>query len=207
MAHGPYSRVYHELADDHPEVYDTPLLADYVRLLVAAEQAYPTRAKWAGHASRAAITRLVDVGLVTVDGARFTVKGLEKERGSRAQFARDAANVRWHGSSNAQSNAQSNAESMLDKTRQDETRQDEQEREHAPPLSDAAARARLDELRTQMEAAGIASSLLRKSSYTDTDVIEHCRDVIADDTQEQWKRDAARAQLEAMRVPIERSET
>jgi hypothetical protein len=132
MAKGPYSRVYHELAEDYPEVWDSPLLADFTRLLVAAEQAYPNRAKWIGHTNARAIARLAAIGseddrgpLVTLDGQRFSVKGMDKERGMRSQKASNAAAVRWHGPSNAQSNAsgnaRGNAKPMLDEKRREKT--------------------------------------------------------------------------------------
>jgi hypothetical protein len=126
MAKGPYSRIYHELADDYPEVWDSQLLADFTRLLVAAEQSYPTRAKWTGHAKPRAIARLSAIGLITVEGQRYSVKGMEKERGMRSEKASNAARMRWSdATSNAQGNAPSIAKPMLDETSRDKTRQDQ----------------------------------------------------------------------------------
>ena len=137
MAKGPYSRVYHELADDYPEVYDTPLLADFLRLLVAAEQAYPTRAKWVGHTTSRAIARLAAIGaddergaLVILDGQRYSMKGLDSERGRRMLKASNAARSRWandpSSGSNAQSNASGNAHGNAHVPyRRDETSKDE----------------------------------------------------------------------------------
>ena len=134
MAERPYSRIYHELAEDFPEVYDGPLLADYTRLLVAADQAHPSRARWAGFSSRRNLTALERTGLIVVDGSRYTVKGHDKERAARSAKAQQAALVR-HGASNARSSAsssaQGNAQTMprRDETSKDETSRAEQGRE------------------------------------------------------------------------------
>lgn len=108
MADGPYSRLYHQMADEFPDVFDGPDLADYMRLLVAADQSYPTKAKWSGHTTRRVLNRLADAGLIVVDGARYSVRGMDKERAERAEHARVAANAR-HARSNAPSTPPSNA--------------------------------------------------------------------------------------------------
>lgn len=116
MAHGPYSRLYHVMADEYPNVYDSPDLADYMRLLTAADQAWPTSARWQGLASKPAMSRLVECGLIIPEGTtRYRVKGLDAERAKRREQAKLAALVRHSGSnarSNAQSSADSNARSM-----------------------------------------------------------------------------------------------
>ena len=141
MADGPYVKVYHELRDLYPEVWDTPLLGDYVRLLVAADQAWPSRAIWAGHATRRSIQQLATIGadddrgaLVFVDGSRFAIRGLDKERQSRSQSAAHAARTRWSDAPrNAPRNADGNAETMPPKAKQSKA---EQSREilAVPPL-------------------------------------------------------------------------
>lgn len=163
MAHGPYSRLYHELADDYPEVYDSPLLADFSRLLVASDQSYPTMARWSGHASRRAMNRLSSIGLdddrgplITMHGARFELKGHAKERGGRTDTARRNATARWgHKRSHSDGNAtamqpHSNGNARRDETSKDETRRDEHsaredfEREglpHITPIVQAAGEA------------------------------------------------------------------
>lgn len=125
----PYSRVYHELAEEYQSVYDGPDLADYVRLLVAADQAFPTRARWAGYTTSRVLRRLEACGLVAVDGARYSVKGMEKERAARAERARTAAyashassSARGSATSRAGGTARPNAPSL---PRRDETRRDE----------------------------------------------------------------------------------
>lgn len=95
MADGPFSRVYHQLADEYPEVYDSPDLAGYIRLLVLADQAFPSAAHWAGVVSRAAVQRLSASGLVILDGGRYRIRGLDKERAARSESARRNALARW----------------------------------------------------------------------------------------------------------------
>lgn len=126
MADRPYSRLYHELADEFPSVYDGSDLADYMRLLVAADQSYPTRAKWAGHTSKRVLDRLSAVGLIEVDGARYSVRGMEKERAARSDHARLAASsrhARGTAPSIASGSAAGSAQSMPSKeeTSRDET--------------------------------------------------------------------------------------
>ena len=90
MSDRPYSRLYHELADEYPDLFDSPDLACYVRLLVAADQAWPSKARWAGYVEQDEIDRLAATGLVVIDGRRYTIKGLEKERRRRSSHARKA---------------------------------------------------------------------------------------------------------------------
>ena len=96
MADRLFSRIYHELADEFPEVYDSPDLAGYCRLLVAADQAWPSQARWSGHVTQKSLARLVESGLISLDGSRYRVKGLDKERARRSQSASHAARIR-HG--------------------------------------------------------------------------------------------------------------
>lgn len=112
MSERPYSRLYHQLADEFPEVYDGPDLAGYVRLLVAADQAWPTCARWAGYVTEPELERLAAAGLVIPDGARYRIRGMEKERSKRSQAASIAARSRW---SDADRNADRNAETMPSK--------------------------------------------------------------------------------------------
>ena len=110
MAQPPHSRIYHKLADEYPDIYDSPDLADYTRLLVAADQAWPTAARWRGLASVKAMARLVDAGLIIPVGARYRVLGLDKERARRSASASHAARYR-HGTAdgNAGRTADGNA--------------------------------------------------------------------------------------------------
>lgn len=137
----PYSRLYHEMAEEYPEIYDSALLADYMRLLVAADQAHPTRARWAGYTTKRAIDRLGECGLVTVDGARYSIRGMDKERAARAEKARKAAQASHatgsaRGSATSRANGTADADPTvlprarevraIDETSRDETSRDEQ---------------------------------------------------------------------------------
>ena len=119
----PFSRIYHRLADEFPDIYDSPDLACYIRLLVAADQAWPTSARWSGLVSKAALSRLAASSLVIVDGSRYRIRGLDKERESRSESAAHAARIRW---SNAPRNAPRNAEAMP--SREEKSREEEKGR-------------------------------------------------------------------------------
>jgi hypothetical protein len=121
VADRPYTRIYHELADEFPDLFDSPDLAGYVRLLVAADQAWPSKARWAGYVEEDEMARIEASGLVKRDGKRYTVKGLEKERRKRSSHARKAARARHEqpgeqeastALSNIVSNAPSSAQTM-----------------------------------------------------------------------------------------------
>ena len=129
---GPYSRIYHKLADEYPDIYDSEDLAPFIRLLVAADQAWPSSARWGGYATRQALSRLEAAGLVTVKGTRYRIKGMDKERDRRSRAASYAARTRWEDAAGtahsnavriAESTANGSAETMprreRDKTRRD----------------------------------------------------------------------------------------
>ena len=95
MSDRAYSRIYHELSDEFPDMYDSGDLAGYVRLLVAADQAWPSKARWAGYVRDTEMARLVKTGLVIAIGEhRYTIKGLDKERQKRSDKASKAAAAR-----------------------------------------------------------------------------------------------------------------
>ena len=118
MANDPYTRIYHKLADEYPDVYDDKaMLGAYVQLLIAADQAWPSRARWAGYADEDEMACLEKEGLVLRDGKRYSIKGLDKERKSRSSHARKAARARYdqpseQEASTALSNARSIAQTM-----------------------------------------------------------------------------------------------
>jgi len=95
----PYSRVYWEALDDpkFATVWDDDrALAAWLRLLVAADMAWPASASLYHGVNRAALTKLCDVGLVDMQTAgRYRIHGLDKERAARARQASDAAAARW----------------------------------------------------------------------------------------------------------------
>lgn len=137
----PYSRVYWEAPDDPKfvEVWDdNTRLATWLRLLVAADMAWPASASIYQGINRSALKVLCDVGLVDMQAAgRYRIHGLDRERNQRSESARDNANTRWHGSAEGvpsylsgtapamRPQYERNAVGMLAKTRRDETSKDE----------------------------------------------------------------------------------
>lgn len=96
----PYSRVYWSIHDD-PKFDgirgDARLIGSWLLLLVAADMSYPSPAYLLPTVTRASVNRLVEAGLVDLlDGHRYRVHGLDKERQKRSQSASDAAAMRWH---------------------------------------------------------------------------------------------------------------
>lgn len=95
----PYSRVYWEAIDDPKFAHvwdDDHALAAWLRLLVAADMAWPASATLYHGVHRGALKRLCEVGLVDMQtGGRFRIHGLDKERAARARQASDAAAARW----------------------------------------------------------------------------------------------------------------
>jgi len=100
-----YVRVYWSIIDDEKfaEVYDDDRsLAAWLRLLIAADQAWPSSAAVPASCRKASLDKLVRVGLVDlVAGHRFRIHGLDAERNGRAASARNAAAMRWQSGRNA----------------------------------------------------------------------------------------------------------
>lgn len=97
----PYSRVYWKAIDDpkFAGIWDVDsCLAAWVRLLLHADMAWPASASLYHGLKKAALEKLVEVGLVDlVGGGRYRIHGLDKERETRSQQAREAINTRWRG--------------------------------------------------------------------------------------------------------------
>jgi len=131
MSDGPYSRVYWSIVDD-PEFEgifdDDAALALWLRLLLIADGAWPSSANLPRSAKARPLKALTDAGLVRLrPSGRFTIRGMDAERGKRQQSARNAAALRWQ--SNGTANR--NAETMPSR---EETRKDE------PSIARAGAR-------------------------------------------------------------------
>ncbi len=96
---GRYSRVYWTILDDPKflEVYDDDRsLATWLRLLIAAEMAYPASAIFPTGTSKKSVDVLVSAGLVELAGAnRYRIVGLAAERERRSAPGRAAASARW----------------------------------------------------------------------------------------------------------------
>jgi hypothetical protein len=95
----PYCRVYWEAIDDPKfrDVWDDDgRLAWWLRLLVAADMAWPASANIPRRVKQPVLDSLVAAGLVDLEnGDRYRIHGLDAERGGRARMAADAAAARW----------------------------------------------------------------------------------------------------------------
>lgn len=122
MSDRKYSRVYHEAVDDakFERVWtDDHALALWVRLLVKADQTWPSSADVPRSARRSSLALLVEVGLVDLlPSDRYRIHGLDGERTGRAQHAASAAQSRWDKASNADSIPVGNAPSSANGTAQ-----------------------------------------------------------------------------------------
>jgi hypothetical protein len=92
MSERPYSRHYHDLIDDtkFADIYpDDHHYATWSRLLMIADQAWPSSAHLPSTARKASVAKLVEVGLVDVlPNGRFRLHGLEAERQRRSEVGR-----------------------------------------------------------------------------------------------------------------------
>lgn len=97
----PYSRVYWEAIDDpkFAKVWDHDgALACWLRLLVAADMAWPASASIPYGTRKASLDILIRAGLIDlVPGSRYRVHGLDPERQSRVDASAAANDIRWHG--------------------------------------------------------------------------------------------------------------
>lgn len=95
----PYSRVYWEVLDDDKfaDVWgDDRALATWLRLLIAADMAWPASAQLYHGVHRASLEKLCRVRLVDMQQAgRYRIHGLDKEREARSDVARDAVSHRY----------------------------------------------------------------------------------------------------------------
>lgn len=95
----PYSRVYWEVVDDPKFAHvwgDNNALATWLRLLMAADMAWPASAHLYDGVHRASVARLSEVGLVDLSpGGRYRIHGLDKERQERSDAATDAVRSRY----------------------------------------------------------------------------------------------------------------
>ncbi len=114
MAEGRYAKVYDQLADEFPAIYDDDeALAAYVRLLKIAGNAWPQAGALPRAVSDATVEKLRKSTLVKLlPGDRFRIRGLDKEREKRSAAGRAGAYAR-HGNRNADRNADRNAIGLL----------------------------------------------------------------------------------------------
>lgn len=130
-----YSRLYHRFASEFPTIYaDDRALATWIRLLLQADASWPMRPPIARSVRPKPLAQLVEVGLVTLLGDAYAVKGLDAERTRRREAARTGAAKRWQSDGNA--NASANA-----MPRRDETRLTEETTKIPPPPAERGRRA------------------------------------------------------------------
>jgi hypothetical protein len=85
-AGAPYVRIYSTLARDHRRVWrDDQLLAGYVRLLMAADAAWPGPAELPRGADPDMVARLVAEEVIDVEDDLYHFHGLDEERRGRAK--------------------------------------------------------------------------------------------------------------------------
>jgi hypothetical protein len=113
-----YARFYYaEFMRDYPDVYgDDAAFAAFLRLLTAAEMAWPTTPEIPRSIRAKGLRILTERGLVKVTGHNFVLKGFVRERTQRSDSARNAAASRWH----SDSNADADANAMPKKKREEE---------------------------------------------------------------------------------------
>jgi hypothetical protein len=131
-ASDPYSRVYWRLIDDpkFDAIYpDDHGFATWVRLLMAADMAWPASALLPHGVHRASVKHLADVGLIDLGtGGRYRIHGLDKEREARSRHSSTAAQSRHRASSEHPSGIPRASNGTPRRMpSQDETRQDEYE--------------------------------------------------------------------------------
>lgn len=129
-----YSRLYHRFGREFPVIYaDDRCLAAWVRLLLVADASWPMRPPLPRAVKAFPLARLVEAGLVIIDGDAYTVRGLDAERTRRSDAARRGAAVRWQ----SERNANASADAM---PRRDETSKSRDEVEIPPPPAERGRR-------------------------------------------------------------------
>jgi len=104
MADEAYSRVYHRIQDEYPDVFDdAQALGTWLRLLILAEGMWPSHAILPRKVHAKSLATLTEHGLVTLLAHdRYEVKGLEAERERRSSRGKAGASARWtHSERNA----------------------------------------------------------------------------------------------------------
>jgi hypothetical protein len=143
-----YSRVYWEAVDDpkFSDVWgDDHALAAWLRLLVAADMAWPASANVYHGIHRGALATLCKAGLVDMQATgRFRIHGLDKEREARSSAASDAVRTRYARSADGSTPVDANgharsAETVPSKAEQSK---DETSRVHRLPIPPGYGEAR-----------------------------------------------------------------
>lgn len=139
----PYSRVYWRVRSDPKFVgiyADDHHFAAWVRLLIAADAAWPAPADVPASCRRASLRALTAAGLIDLfDSGLYRVHGLDAERGKRQSVAVTAATARW-----TDEQPESNAAGP---------------REHPPSNADGMPRARSEPSRAELSQAQLPESM------------------------------------------------
>jgi hypothetical protein len=211
MPPDPYSRSYWRFPDEYPGVYaDDSAYALWCRLRDLADMAWPSAGTLPAGVKKRALTMLTDAELIFLQpGGRYRVRGMDKHRGQRQESARIGAEARWarmHPQSNGNANAMRPQSERNATAMHIPSRAEQREESRPPAMPDEEKREHLDTLRDTliangaMPAAKARKALTPKPAETDEQVISRCQAIVADAEAPDWKRDAAREQLELMGV-------
>jgi hypothetical protein len=100
-----YVRVYYSIRSDpkFEGVYgDDAALAAWVRLLIDADAVWPAPASVPKSCKPGSYRKLTEAGILdALPGHLYRIHGLDAERDKRASHGRNAAEMRWHSTSNA----------------------------------------------------------------------------------------------------------
>jgi hypothetical protein len=122
-----YSRLYHRFKREFPGIYaDDAALASWIRLLMLADASWPMRPPLPRSVRATALRKLVEAGLVVVEGDSYGIRGLDAERTRRRDAARTGAAKRWQSDGNANASA-------VAMPRRDETSTSKEETLEIPP--------------------------------------------------------------------------
>jgi hypothetical protein len=101
-----YERIYHDVVDD-PDM--APIYANdlawstWTKLLLIGGSAWPSSGMLPAGLNRVGLRICVEYGAVIVEGVRFRIRGMDKERAARSEKARRAANALHGGSGRIES--------------------------------------------------------------------------------------------------------
>jgi DNA-binding transcriptional ArsR family regulator len=133
---GRYSRVYWSIIDDDrfATVWgDDRALACWMRLLIAADMAWPSSALLPAGTNSRALKALVDAGLVdqVERPGRYRIHGLDAERKRRSEASQSAARARWDAPAMRTHSGRS-AEVMLGRAEESKEEKSREEQDNDP---------------------------------------------------------------------------
>lgn len=214
----PYTRSLHRFPDEYPEIYaDDVAYAWWCRLRDEADKAWPSSAVLPRGVKKIALDRLTTARQRLADGTftdaplvfllpngRYRIRGLDKQREERQARGKAGADARWgrsEGNANAlRPQSEGNATGM-----QSPSRAEQSKAEPVVAMRPEEQREHLDRLRESMTEAGIPTPKPngkphRVRAETEPEYIARLEGIRDDESEVGWKREAAKAQLEAMRL-------